>query len=135
MQDTPEVQQALEEWNRRQAPARRLFGFHLLEEPLSIENGLLTPTLKVKRNIAMERFAERYQSAEPYNHVCIDGFLPEIPDNVKEGLTIIPVSHVSEVLEHALVRKPEPIEWDEAAEEAAAAALKAQGSGEGARAH
>ncbi len=48
--------------------------------------------------------------------------LPDIPDNVKEGLTIIPVSHVSEVLEHALVRRPEPIEWDEAAEEAAAAA-------------
>jgi len=61
--------------------------------------------------------------------------LPEIPDNVKEGLTIIPVTHVSEVLEHALVSKPEPIEWDEAAEEAAAAALKAQGGGEGARAH
>ncbi len=61
--------------------------------------------------------------------------LPEIPDNVKEGLTIIPVTHVSEVLEHALVSKPEAIEWDEAAEEAAAAALKAQGAGEGARAH
>ena len=61
--------------------------------------------------------------------------LPEIPDNVKEGLTIIPVTHVSEVLKHALVRQPEPIEWDEAAEEAAAAALKAQGAGEGARPH
>ncbi|WP_050603494.1 endopeptidase La [Ruegeria sp. 6PALISEP08] len=48
--------------------------------------------------------------------------LAEIPDNVKEGLEIIPVKHVSEVLEQALVRKPEPIEWDEAAEEAAAAA-------------
>jgi ATP-dependent Lon protease len=47
--------------------------------------------------------------------------LTEIPDNVKAGLTIIPVSHVREVLERALVRKPEPIEWDEAAEEAAAA--------------
>ena len=51
--------------------------------------------------------------------------LPEIPDNVKEGLTIIPVSHVREVLDHALVRKPEPIEWDEAAEEAAAQATLA----------
>lgn len=61
--------------------------------------------------------------------------LPEIPDNVKEGLTIIPVKHVSEVLKHALVRKPEPIEWDEAAEEAAAAALKAENGGAGARAH
>jgi ATP-dependent Lon protease len=39
---------------------------------------------------------------------------------VKEGLTIIPVSHVSEVLEHALVSKPEAIDWDEEAEEAAA---------------
>ena len=48
--------------------------------------------------------------------------LPEIPDNVKAGLTIIPVSHVSEVLKLALVRQPEPIIWDELAEEAADAA-------------
>ena len=51
--------------------------------------------------------------------------LAEIPDNVKEGLTIIPVSHVSEVLKLALTGEPEPIEWDEAAEEAAALAAKA----------
>jgi ATP-dependent Lon protease len=51
--------------------------------------------------------------------------LPEIPDNVKSGMTIIPVTHVKEVLRHALVRQPEPVEWDEAAEEAAAAAAKA----------
>ncbi|TDT74906.1 ATP-dependent proteinase [Litoreibacter halocynthiae] len=56
--------------------------------------------------------------------------LPEIPDNVKAGLDIIPVSHVSEVLKLALVSEPESIEWDEAAEEAAAAALAAKG-GEG----
>jgi ATP-dependent Lon protease len=54
--------------------------------------------------------------------------LTEIPDNVKEGLTIIPVSHVREVLERALVSKPEPIVWDEEAEEAAAkATLAAKG--------
>ncbi|MCG3267472.1 endopeptidase La [Yoonia sp. I 8.24] len=61
--------------------------------------------------------------------------LPDIPDNVKEGLTIIPVRHVSEVLEHALVSAPDPIIWDEAAEEAAAAALKAGEAAQGARAH
>jgi len=63
--------------------------------------------------------------------------LPEIPDNVKEGLKIIPVGHVSEVLRHALVRAPEPIEWNEEAEEAAAAqaALKAPGGTPGATAH
>ncbi|MDP3340043.1 endopeptidase La [Frigidibacter sp.] len=51
--------------------------------------------------------------------------LPEIPDNVKAGLEIIPVSHVREVLAKALVRQPEPVEWDEVAEEAAAAARAA----------
>ena len=51
--------------------------------------------------------------------------LAEIPDNVKQGLTIIPVGHVREVLKLALVRMPEPVEWDEAAEEAAAAARQA----------
>ena len=48
--------------------------------------------------------------------------LADIPDNVKEGLTIIPVSHVSEVIANALTATPNEIEWDEAAEEAAAAA-------------
>ena len=43
--------------------------------------------------------------------------LIEIPDNVKEGLTIIPVSHVDEVLKYALVDEPEPIEWDPKHEE------------------
>ena len=51
--------------------------------------------------------------------------LAEIPQNVKEGLKIIPVNHVREVLAAALVRQPEPVEWDEAAEEAAAAARQA----------
>ncbi len=62
--------------------------------------------------------------------------LTEIPDNVKEGLTIIPVKHVREVLKLALVREPEPVEWDEAAEEAAAAALKPEsGTSSGQVAH
>jgi ATP-dependent Lon protease len=39
--------------------------------------------------------------------------LAEIPDNVKSGLEIVPVARMEEVLRHALVRMPEPIEWDE----------------------
>jgi len=62
--------------------------------------------------------------------------LPEIPDNVKSGLEIIPVSHVREVLRIALVRQPEAVEWDEAAEEAAAkAALADKAGASGAVAH
>ena len=38
--------------------------------------------------------------------------LREIPDQVKNGLEIIPLSHVSEVLNIALTDKPQPIEWD-----------------------
>ena len=48
--------------------------------------------------------------------------LADIPDNVKSGMEIIPVSHVDEVLRHVLLRQPEAITWDEEAEEAAAAA-------------
>ncbi|MFE3839188.1 endopeptidase La [Pseudogemmobacter sonorensis] len=51
--------------------------------------------------------------------------LADIPENVKEGLEIVVVSHVREVLARALTRQPEPVEWDEAAEEAAAAARRA----------
>ncbi len=62
--------------------------------------------------------------------------LAEIPDNVKDGLEIIAVSHVREVLERALIDTPASIEWDEAAEEAAAAAAAAAKSdGAGATAH
>ena len=63
--------------------------------------------------------------------------LADIPDNVKDGLKIIPVAHVREVLKLALVKEPEPVEWDEAAEEAAAAeaALKRDEAGAGRTAH
>ncbi len=40
--------------------------------------------------------------------------LVEIPANILDGLEIIPVSHVDEVLAHALVSHPEAIEWTEA---------------------
>jgi ATP-dependent Lon protease len=39
--------------------------------------------------------------------------LAEIPDNVKSGLEIVPVARMDDVIAQALVRRPEPIEWDE----------------------
>jgi ATP-dependent Lon protease len=41
--------------------------------------------------------------------------LVEINDSIKSGLDIIPVSRMDEVLARALVRKPEPIVWEETA--------------------
>ena len=37
--------------------------------------------------------------------------LPEIPDNVKKGLELVPVSTVDEVLARALAKPLVPIEW------------------------
>ncbi len=53
--------------------------------------------------------------------------LADIPENVKNGLEIVPVSRVGEVLDHALVRKPEPIEWVEPIETAASVDPKQAG--------
>src|SRR6187455_1683014 len=60
--------------------------------------------------------------------------LTEISDNIKGGLEIIPVTRMDEVLARALVRTPQPIEWDEAsaklaAETAAEPAVDEDGSG------
>jgi ATP-dependent Lon protease len=41
--------------------------------------------------------------------------LAEIPDNVKNKLQIVPVARMDQVLEIALVRMPQRIEWDETA--------------------
>ncbi len=47
--------------------------------------------------------------------------LEEIPENVKRGLTIIPVGRVEEVLRHALVEEPKAINWPEVADSPVAA--------------
>ncbi|MCW0183029.1 MAG: endopeptidase La [Zavarzinia sp.] len=51
--------------------------------------------------------------------------LAEIPDNVKAGLEIVPVSTVDEVLARALTRPVEPIEWAPPPEAQPAAEVKA----------
>jgi len=61
--------------------------------------------------------------------------LAEIPDNVKSGMEIIPVSRVGEVLRHALVRMPEPIEWSEPAPDSASKPEVAEDAGSQSFAH
>ena len=53
--------------------------------------------------------------------------LVDIPEKVKNDIKITPVKYADEVLKIALTSTPDPIEWDEAAEEAASAnAVKEQ---------
>jgi long-chain acyl-CoA synthetase len=51
------IKSVVEEKNTELASFETIKDFRLLAE-FSIENGLLTPTLKVKRNVAMEQFAD-----------------------------------------------------------------------------
>ena len=56
--------------------------------------------------------------------------LQEIPENVKNGLEIVPVKWIDDVLELALVKKPQPLSDEEvAASDAALAELARQRSG------
>jgi ATP-dependent Lon protease len=63
--------------------------------------------------------------------------LADIPDNVKNALEIVPVSRMEEVLKHALLRQPTPIQWEEdiAAKPAVAAAVIADEDAGGVIAH
>jgi ATP-dependent Lon protease len=54
--------------------------------------------------------------------------LVDIPDSVKSGLEILPVSRMDEVLARALVRKPEAIQWEEPAEKPAKPGVDEDGS-------
>jgi ATP-dependent Lon protease len=56
--------------------------------------------------------------------------LAEIPATIKDGLEIVPVIHVDEVLARALVTPVVPIEWTEADELAAIAPTELHGGGD-----
>ncbi len=61
--------------------------------------------------------------------------LVEIPDELKNSLEIVPVTHMDDVLKVALVKVPEPIEWDEAAAAKAAAVPDDKDAGSHVTAH
>jgi long-chain acyl-CoA synthetase len=56
------VQAAVDEVNASSSRVRQLKKFAILDEPLSIEHGELTPTLKVKRNVVRDHFAEQIEA-------------------------------------------------------------------------
>ena len=55
------VEAAIDEANTKQARIRRVKKFVILDTPLTIERGELTPTLKVKRKIVREHFADEIE--------------------------------------------------------------------------
>ncbi len=56
------VQGAVDDVNADSARVRQLKKFVILDDPLSIEHGELTPTLKVKRKVVREHFADEIEA-------------------------------------------------------------------------
>ena len=54
------VQEVLDAANARYAPVEQVKRFFVLDHDLSQETGELTPTLKVKRNVVDEKYADRF---------------------------------------------------------------------------
>ncbi|MGF1670141.1 MAG: AMP-dependent synthetase/ligase [Balneolaceae bacterium] len=52
------IQSEVEKFNVNLAPWEQVKKFELLEEPLTIESGDLTPTMKVKRSVVLEKYAD-----------------------------------------------------------------------------
>ncbi len=61
--------------------------------------------------------------------------LADIPDSVKNGLEIVPVARMEEVLTHALVAQPTPIVWKEEVAALDSHAVVAEEDAAGVRAH
>ena len=64
----PELQKAIVENFNELAKLNKLSGLekikkmHLIDDPFTIENDILTPTFKIKRNIAKNKYKEEIQA-------------------------------------------------------------------------
>jgi long-chain acyl-CoA synthetase len=56
------IQEALDEANSNYAQVEQIKKFLILDRDLTIEDGELTPTLKVKRNVINDRYGEQFES-------------------------------------------------------------------------
>jgi long-chain acyl-CoA synthetase len=53
-----EIQQGVDVVNSHVGPVEQIKRFEILDHDLSQETGELTPTLKVKRNVVLDKFAD-----------------------------------------------------------------------------
>jgi len=54
-------QQLFRSYSRQAAAHEKIRDFRLVLEPFSIENGMMTPTMKLKRRVIETQYAERIE--------------------------------------------------------------------------
>lgn len=56
------IGEAVTRVNRNLSPIEKIRRFYLADEPFSVENGMMTPTLKIRRHVIREKYSERLES-------------------------------------------------------------------------
>jgi len=56
------IEKEIEKTNKQLSPWEKVKKFKLLEEPLTIDSGELTPTMKVKRPVVLEKYKDKIES-------------------------------------------------------------------------
>lgn len=59
------IQQEVDKTNKQLSPWETVKKFSLLENPLTIDSGELTPTMKVKRNVVRDKYQDRIDAMYP----------------------------------------------------------------------
>lgn len=54
----PHLQEAIDEMNKSLSHPEQVKKWRIIEQPLSIKNGELTPNLKVRRNVVLQHFCQ-----------------------------------------------------------------------------
>jgi long-subunit acyl-CoA synthetase (AMP-forming) len=56
--------------------------FQLMDEPFSVENGLLTQTLRMKRNVVSDRYAATIATMYQYDRIAVVGWSNAQPNTI-----------------------------------------------------
>ena len=101
-----EVQKVVDEVNSHVGPVEQIKRFEILPHDLSQETGELTPTLKVKRNVVNEKFADVVDADLRRRPASLGVSGQQRPDRHRRAVHRAPPRHGADPLPRARARCP-----------------------------